>query len=279
MAQTLAEIRRAIDAIDDELHDLLMRRAALVGDVQKAKADKTGLFLRPGREAQILRRLAARHTGDLSRPALARIWRELMGGLYHLQGGLRVGVHGGAQPLTIFDAARQHFGTDAVITMHDDPNSLLQELGRPGTVGVMPIPRDGNTETWWLHLMGEAPGTARVIARVPLTGGDLDAFVLAAVAPEPSGDDRSLLAVSVRADSMSRARVADLLREAGFDPTVLASVADETLSLLFDVPGFVAADDPRRTSFARLAHEAQGIVTPIGSYATPMTVPTKETAP
>lgn len=279
MAQTLAEIRTAIDAIDDQLHDLLMRRAALVAGVQKAKADKTGLFLRPGREAQILRRLAARHSGDLSRVALARIWRELMGGLYHLQGGLRVGVHGGAVPLATFDAARQHFGADAVLTVHDEAQALLQDLSRPGTVGVMPVPRDGNSETWWLHLVGEAPGTVRVIGRVPLTGGDLDAFVLAAVAPEASGDDRSLLAVSVRADSMSRARVADLLREAGFDPTVLASVAGENLTLLFDVPGFVTADDPRRDLFARLAHDAQGIVTPIGAYATPMTVPTKETTP
>jgi chorismate mutase/prephenate dehydratase len=278
MAQTLAEIRRAIDAIDDQVHDLLMERAALVAGVQKAKADTTGLFLRPGREAQILRRLAARHKGELSRTALARIWRELIGGLYHLQGGLRVGVHGGAQPLATFDAARQHFGADAVITVHDEAQALLQDLARPGTVGVMAVPRDGTAETWWLHLMGEAPGTARIIGRVPLTGGDLDAFVLATVAPEASGDDHSLLAVSVRAESMSRARVANLLREAGFDPTVLASVAGENLSLLFDVPGFVAADDPRRNLFARLAHDAQGIVTPIGAYATPITLPSKESA-
>ena len=74
-APDLASVRREIDAIDDQLHALLMRRAALVTGVQAAKADRTGLFLRPGREAQIIRRLAATHQGSLPLAALSAIWQ------------------------------------------------------------------------------------------------------------------------------------------------------------------------------------------------------------
>ena len=50
---TLAELRADIDAIDDEIHDLLMCRTDIVsriGALKKAN-DSADLALRPGREA------------------------------------------------------------------------------------------------------------------------------------------------------------------------------------------------------------------------------------
>src|SRR5262245_55906800 len=62
----LAALRREIDSVDTQLHDLLMQRTELavkVGEV-KAKAQPIGRtpsegskFVRPAREAKILRRL------------------------------------------------------------------------------------------------------------------------------------------------------------------------------------------------------------------------------
>lgn len=71
---TLQSLRRQIDRIDDQLHDLIMARAALVEQVAAAKPD-SGVPLRPGREAEILRRLIARHAGRFPKGALVRIWR------------------------------------------------------------------------------------------------------------------------------------------------------------------------------------------------------------
>lgn len=62
-SRSLTELRREIDAIDEATHDLLMRRAGIVERVRTAKGGlDTGNAWRPAREAEILRRLADRHS-------------------------------------------------------------------------------------------------------------------------------------------------------------------------------------------------------------------------
>ena len=78
----LDQLRREIDAIDDDLHRLIIRRSEVVGRIALAKASNGGggtVALRPGREAVVLRRLLERHTGPFPAAALVRLWRELMG--------------------------------------------------------------------------------------------------------------------------------------------------------------------------------------------------------
>ncbi|MGH6989888.1 MAG: chorismate mutase, partial [Stellaceae bacterium] len=83
---SLEELRRRIDALDDRLHDLVMDRAELVAGVAALKRSSGVPALRSGREAQILRRLVARHRGPLPRPSLVRLWRELLGGMVAIHG-------------------------------------------------------------------------------------------------------------------------------------------------------------------------------------------------
>jgi chorismate mutase / prephenate dehydratase len=71
----LARLRRQIDEIDDQIHDLMMRRAQIVVEIGTAKG--TGPMVRPGREAEILRRLVKRNR-LLPATALVRIWREMI---------------------------------------------------------------------------------------------------------------------------------------------------------------------------------------------------------
>src|ERR1700722_2014240 len=70
-ANGLAALRAELDAIDDTMHDLLMRRAGVIEAV--AQSGKRSA-LRPGREASIIRRLLARHQGSLPPQAVYRIW-------------------------------------------------------------------------------------------------------------------------------------------------------------------------------------------------------------
>jgi chorismate mutase-like protein len=275
----LAALRREIDTLDDRLHDLLMQRAALVERVQAAKADSTGLFLRPGREAQIVRRLLARHSGPLRPAAVARIWREMLGGLYHLQGGLTVAVFGGAAPVTLWDAARGHFGAATPMSLHEDMPAVLGVVnGNRATVGVLPAPEEGESDPWWVHLRGEAPGTPRVVARLPFVVTEArhpaSGYVIAGVAPEPSGNDVTLIAATVAADKMSRQRMLDVLTATGLAAAPLShAVAGGEQVLLVEVAGFVAADDARLRDFARDTTEASGRAVAIGAYAAPVHYP------
>src|SRR5262245_23985308 len=59
----LAALRQQIDAIDQQMHDLLMRRTEAVLGIAAAKRESGEAVLRPAREAQVLRRLLARHKG------------------------------------------------------------------------------------------------------------------------------------------------------------------------------------------------------------------------
>src|ERR1700753_2889438 len=63
---TSEDLPARLDALDDKLHDLVMKR------VQLAPASS------PAQQAVRLRRLATRHKGDLPVPVLLNIWREMM---------------------------------------------------------------------------------------------------------------------------------------------------------------------------------------------------------
>ena len=80
----LGALRDSLDRIDDQLHDLLMERAEIVA--RGITQAKTGLALRPGREARIIRRLLARHQGKLPSQTMVRLWRELLAGTTAIQG-------------------------------------------------------------------------------------------------------------------------------------------------------------------------------------------------
>ena len=63
-ATRLSELRAKIDAIDESIHHLLMQRATVIDELIAAKGtQKNGAAFRPGREADMMRRLVARQIG------------------------------------------------------------------------------------------------------------------------------------------------------------------------------------------------------------------------
>ena len=125
---SLAALRAEIDAIDDALHDLVMRRAAVVARLaaSRVKGDDAS-SLRPGREAAILRRLLARHSGPLPAIAVARLWREILSSSNAMQGGFSVALPAGDAQL--HEAARSRFGA---------AGAFGPRGGRGGVVAALP---------------------------------------------------------------------------------------------------------------------------------------------
>ena len=76
----LEQIRNDIDSVDQQIQELLNRRATLAEAVAKAKfaAEENPLFYRPEREAQVLRKVMERNQGPLSDATMARLFREIM---------------------------------------------------------------------------------------------------------------------------------------------------------------------------------------------------------
>ena len=78
----LEELRKRIDAIDDQLLELLNKRTKCVIQIGAVKAKETDAeemtVFRPKREAQILRRMRERNDGPLSASQIELIFREVI---------------------------------------------------------------------------------------------------------------------------------------------------------------------------------------------------------
>ena len=76
--KSLAALRREIDRVDGALLALLAKRGKLVREVAKAKA-RDGIAVRqPGREREVLARVARRNRGPYPASAVARIWKAIL---------------------------------------------------------------------------------------------------------------------------------------------------------------------------------------------------------
>jgi chorismate mutase len=265
-----------LDALDDQIHDLLMARAAVVENVARS-GGKTGTKIRPGREAIILRRLLARHAGALPRQAIIRFWREMFGAALIIEGGQTMAVCDGEGGHDRLALAREHFGPFTPVRRHHNPMQTLADLTR-GTAQLAvlpPLSEDDETQSvWWPMLTASEPHRLFVIAKIPfwpvrLEGAPLgEAYVVATVRPDPSGADRGLISLELGADT-SRTRLTSLLTEAGFAPEAIwvkRGMGEAGIRALVEVDGLVEDEDPRLAAIAGL--EAPPVV--IGGYALPL---------
>ena len=271
----LAALRDELDSIDNQLHDLLMRRAAIAASVRASKGDAP--VWRPAREAQILRRLMARHTGPFPRATIVHLWREIVSAMVRLQGEFAVAVYAPDGNRLCRDMARDHFGAETPLSLHSSARAVLTAVQEgAATVGVLPIPEDSEDTPWWPILAGMASGgDVSVCARLPFApvapGNGDSALCVAAIPPDESGEDRSFFVLRTFPE-VSRARLNDAIAAAGIKPVRLIGrgrPVEGTSVFLAELKGFAGPDDGR---IARLTDPDNGIAESavfLGVYATP----------
>ena len=202
-ARSLATLRREIDSIDDAIHDLLMQRAEIVGEVVKAKMRDGGAdapLFRPGREAAILRRLIGRNRRPLPAELIGRLWREIIVEFTRLQGPLTVAVAPGAAA----DAACDHFGPRVLRPVASIAAVLAAVAKGRAQLGVLPLPgARGAAGAWWQRV----PADVHILARLPFLRGPgrrglVETVVVGRQPFEAAGDDvlykRAVAAKGVR---------------------------------------------------------------------------------
>jgi chorismate mutase / prephenate dehydratase len=277
---TLDDLRREIDEIDDEMHDLLMRRTKVVDAIGALKKSDGVPAIRPGREATILRRLIARHEGKFSRALVVRIWREILSGTTRLQVDFAVAVHVPESAPGLWDLARDHFGSCTPMTAFSTASQVLRAVTEGGaSVGVLPLPQDGDSDPWWPHLVSADVQRPRVIARLPFASpgnaraGGLDALAIGRGEPEPTGADRSMLVIDTNRE-ISRTRLFSVLKTGGLEPNFLAAVASapDAAANLVELEGLVSPEDALLQKALVPLGAAVDRVCFLGSYARPLTV-------
>ena len=271
---TLEDIRRRIDEIDDAILALIGERMQAVHDVRAAKAgldNGQSTAMRPGREAAILRRLVAARGDAVPAGLVVRLWREVIASATRLQGPLPLhvaDVNGGSD---VSDLAREHFGTGGEMTRHGTASEVIDAVSaRVTDVGVIATGSEG-VAGWVDHLLSRPDPAPRIIVALPFvsTGGAPKAAVLGHAAIERTGDDCTV--VAVRGDVAAVADALVSLREAGQDSVALAQ--GETWALRA-IAGWI---EPGDIHFEKLK-AAPGVddVRIVGAYAMPIRVTESE---
>lgn len=149
----LQTIRVQIDAIDDQILELINRRATAAKEVADLKRDliEKNSFYRPEREAQVLRRMQAQNDGPLDNATIARLFREIMSVCLSLEQPLRIAFLGPAGTFTQA-AALKHFG-HAVTTA---PLAAISDVFRDVESGACHygvVPIENSTEGVITHTL------------------------------------------------------------------------------------------------------------------------------
>lgn len=273
----LADLRREIDAIDDALHDLIMRRFTLTGQIAASKATGS-LALRPAREAQILRRLVARHEGALPRAIVVRLWREIISANTALQGSFAIAVVGRREDDKLALVAREHYGWLTPVQVYETASSVLRAVtDGTASVALLPLPSREDVEPWWRLIARAGKETPRIIARLPFAQPavpEVEALAVSRAPNEATGQDRSFLVLEASGE-LSMSTIRRRLQAAGLEVLDIQNWGEGAHRLhLVEVEGFLAEDAPTLEDLVAEEIEQAFVV---GGYAVPLSA--RELAP
>ncbi len=267
-ALNLADLRREIDRIDETMHRLLMERGTIIDRlIASKKASETGISsaFRPGREASMMRALAARHEGLLPLDTVEGIWRVIIGTFTYVQSNYAVhaDISGGDAPMR--DSARFHFGFTVPYITHPSAAAVIEAVAASrGDLGVFRLDQGATSGAWWRTLADR--DRPKIIARLPfIERPDHPAGTPVFVISKPLVDAavRDVVLYAAQFERWHRGANEALIRLGG---EVVASAADANgLSELIAVPGTVEPAQLQQTLTKAGASLAQ--LAEIGSHA------------
>ena len=164
MNRTIAELRDAIDAVDQQLLLLINQRASLADEIGDIKRQEGSQVYRPEREAQVIRKLQTANQGPLRAESIANVWREVMSACRALEEPHRV-AYLGPEGTFSEQAAEAFFG----VSIEHVPCTSFDEVFEAtasGRAAFGVVPMENSTEgvvtrsldlflTSPLHIIGE----------------------------------------------------------------------------------------------------------------------------
>jgi chorismate mutase/prephenate dehydratase len=137
--KVLAELRRKIDGIDDQILSLLNQRALVAQQIGQAKAGQGLDFYNPGRELAVFERLVAQNCGPFPADAVKRVFREIISASLSLEQPMKVAFLGPSATFT-HQAAQKQFGFSAQLVALKSIPAVFEEVRRGrADFGVVPV--------------------------------------------------------------------------------------------------------------------------------------------
>ena len=158
MAEQLNQLRAKIDAIDNELLELINARAKLAQEVGHQKGN--AVTYRPEREAQVLSRLQQLNTGPLSNERIAALFIEIISACRAMEAPLTIAYLG--PPGTFSEeAVSKRFGHAVITTACHSIDDVFRQV-ESGAVHYGVVPVENSTE-------GAVGRTMDLLVQTPLT--------------------------------------------------------------------------------------------------------------
>ncbi len=278
----LASYRRQIDEIDDRIVKLLLDRTGIVERVggMKRRAAPGKCPLRPGREAEMVRRIVKLFEGTSFNPiAAAGIWRLIIGMSTSAESPMSMSVYASEREHDLLWMAREYFGAAIPAVTHPHVKRVIGDLmDGKASVGIVPMLRGSDTSYWWTNLMGHHGDMPKIFARLPFVydgqGRDVpSALAIGHITPEPSGDDCSVLVVEAD-HNVSQHRMQTAFAAAQLDVTWIniATLTTNTRHHLIEIRGFVTDEHPGIQSLRTAIGRAIFKISFLGAYAVPVAV-------
>jgi chorismate mutase len=267
---SLQTLRAEIDAIDAQVHSLLMQRGDIIDRLISVKqTQEVGSAFRPAREADMMRRLVQRHRGILPLDTVESIWRVIISTFTYVQAPFSVHADVAAGEALIRDSARFHFGFTVPYLAHFSAGAVVDAVAASkGDLGL--VSATTSRAPWWLGL--EAKTAPKIIARLPFVEradhpAALPVFVVSRVADDAMVTEVETWSIRVAGWNAATARALAPLAEI----VAVPDAAFDGAALLASIGGGVQVDDLTRALVdAGASVRSQALV---GSHATRYTVP------
>src|SRR4051812_31324830 len=155
---SLEVLRKEIDAIDEQVHRLLMARGDIIDRLIAVKqTQESGSAFRPAREADMMRRLVARHRGILPLDTVESIWRVIIATFTYVQAPFSVHADLSAGDAAMRDSARFHFGFTVPFVTHMGAAGVVAAVSdSKGDLGLVPAFAAVGAGSWWTALEFDA---------------------------------------------------------------------------------------------------------------------------
>ncbi|MBB5046829.1 chorismate mutase [Rhodopseudomonas rhenobacensis] len=274
---SLANLRREIDSIDEQVHNLLMQRADIIDRLISVKqTQEVGSAFRPAREADMMRRLVQRHHGILPLDTVESIWRVIIATFTYVQAPFSVHADLSLGESAMRDSARFHFGFTVPFVPHFSAQAAVDGVSR--SKGDLALVSATSSRTpWWVAL--ETAGAPKIIARLPFIEradhpAALPVFVVSRVADSAMVTEVEMWSVRVSGWNAEIARALSPLAEivavpdTAFDGAALLISITAATSLEAVKAALVEAGASLRSSALVGSHATRYMVPPTGAPKT-----------
>ncbi len=243
---TLEDFRSEIDAIDNEIINLLRSRMAIIAKVAEFKSKNNyKFFIRSAREADMIKDLQKKCDFPFPKSAIFDIWRKIISSSNFLEQKLKITIHNPKNIPDYFYLVKQYYGDFLPINSQKSAKNIISQINKNQIqIGVFTLKQETNNQKWW-EIISNSKSQAKIFALIVKTNGaektihaQNDLFLVANKEAEKSKQDNSILTLRISAD-ISQNKILSTLEKANLSAKILDSNQDsQGIIYLIEVKGF-----------------------------------------